>query len=431
MKQIWLIAFFYVLTGCLFAQEAPELNLGLNYKSTNLSFSVSSNLQQELYSFSLGSFSNKAFPVQLKGGNLTYSGSYSSLVNPSLSSVVSPFTFTDTQTDFLTITPSANLKPFSITAAYEFSNRQTILQKANLYAVYVPAKTFSDSTLFVSSSSLIKPNVKTKISFTFSAGFFPLEENDFSTWYNLLQYYPKTSQLAAQVQLGMEHKIKENIIISEITEIKAYEQPLQNINFILNQDFSLKLKRTNMWTKLSFNPNTTVTATKKLDPYFQIKSGINKTFPSSLGLCTLGSSLFYSKDFYSSKDTIKEAAGIKFTNTNFSSSLSLNLNQEISTGSLNFNSFSLGLKANINIKDFKPQTSFNFYYEPKNNSTEEKLSLGINFYNHFSMNFSSSIDFVQKEGVLTKADYDFSFYSKWYLKKISCTCKLSAAFKFL
>ncbi len=432
MKKLWLIAFFYTLGTLAIAQEKIQFSPNLNYNSKYLDFSLSSKAEDIFYSIKLGSASCKSFPVELKAGTLSYSGVYSSLTNPGSSSYISPFSNITIESENLSSSIANSSKPFSINIGISFSNKENILQKTRIDLVYTPHKNPYSQILFINLKNLIKPNNKIKFSTSLAAGLIPLQENLFDIWYNDSEYFSQTSQATAIIQGSAEYTPtpKKNIKISELTKIKLYTQPVFSSGKIFQQDFLFKINNTNLWTDFIFSPDKLIVSSKNIEPFFQFKTGLNKSFGTDIGICAIGTSALFLNNFYDEEETLKETAGIKLTNQNFSCQTSFSLYETLNENRLNLTQASLCLKASVNFQDFTPSGSFNFYYIPQNQTVEEKLNIKISYYNNFSFSISNSLDLYQKKGVFTKGEYDLSLYSKFYLKKISCTCKLSAAWKF-
>ncbi len=234
------------------------------------------------------------FPLVIKYGNLSYSGSLSRLNSPELSKGSSPFSLPMLSTSGL----SANLPGYTSYSNPESAFVQLKMKglfKSSLSLTMNMAVSPENSQPFFSvllSDKLLSNQLCLNTSFT--AGKFFYDENKSSAWLLESPYYAAGQHFCALFQFSAAYKQKASGNSLQSASMAAvYESPFGPYTALYRTDLKYTIKNTELYSSAFLNAfqDTLTSSGKKLDPSAQLKAGIVTKKPFLLK----GSSLYFLK----------------------------------------------------------------------------------------------------------------------------------------
>ena len=466
MKYIWLIAFLFMpvlMTGRYsdaFAQEKQESAWADFFKGSTIAFrsdydfnkesfieSASLNLPilqarasiknpQEVKSYQDFSLSAHnygislttqkllpLFPITIKAGNLSQTGSISRLNSPSLSSSLSAFSsaFTNAQT------LQASLPSYS-----SFSKAQGYF----LQAGFAPKKiirifdlsSFYDDQNFICCANLkFSPFKKVDFSLCTTGGIFDYQKKRSDSWFLTEDFYNKGQHLCFNNQLCVSSNKFSSLFI-----VSTYETPFCELANTWRSENVIKFRHFTFNLSGFYNPNELVitSSDKKLYPLLQIKSGAKYQFimgQKAPVICASVFNLLADINLNETEHTLKSAFGFKLTGANITSQLTANINANVKNQPddilIDFAGASVQTTNSFYIKNLKSVLSGKFTFTPNAKKTEWTYSekCGINFEYSAS---KGSLWFCNKNQIT------FTQKPQELQTQINYSCNLSARFLF-
>lgn len=463
MKKIWLIAFLFNALNFVTAAENPISNFSAE-SSVNTSFT-----QKEGFSFTesflfsttflqLKTLSDNnttvsgivfdykklipSFPLRISIGNLENKGPASKINNPSLSSSISSFSSFSELTGFSVSLPgfSSFSKPLSFSASYDFSSKEYILQKLQLGLFYKIPEDSSETTFTFSALASIKPEKNLEFTFSQTAGIYSVQGSSSTSWYSETAYLPKNTELCSNFQYQFFFHPENNLHfqIKNLSSLNFYFIPDFLTAFTIENKSYVKLNHLELSGTLFYNGfDSLITPQKTLDSKIQIKSNLKYSFIGGIkspSLFTLGSSFYTNSTLDLKTIDFKECIGIKTLSDKMTVQFQIASCQNLEENSFYLSSFNFSGKSSFIIKKIKSGLNLNFLLEPDRNfrnfSQTEKLSSSFYFQDFLKTSAQFSLNFQQDNWIFSKATLSAALSSTFTLKKISCTCKISAAFDF-
>ena len=284
----------------------------------------------------------KKLPVEIKYGNLSFSGSLSKLNSPELSNGTSPFTSGIISAACL----SANLPSYS-----SFSKDQSCFLQVKLqhikksplaFTINLALEPESSASIF---STLISNSFflnQLTLSAACTAGNFLYEDNDSTSWILDTPYYAADRQFASLFQLSAVYKPKSGKSSLQSTLMTAlYESPFGPYNQIWRADLKLSIKQTEFFTSAFLNSyeKLLTSSEKEIDPCAQVKTGLITKKP----FLTKSNRLFFIKsginastkiNLTQNEHPIRVNTGIQLSSELTSISLSLSLDSKMKAPAL-------------------------------------------------------------------------------------------------
>lgn len=483
MKKILLIAFVFFSGGYLFSSDFFRLDL-------STSFNIKNNFQKNSFTYNdfatqlsentvlggkiqnqfiQGSFYTKSdkitsgvllsthnllapFSVELKAGNLSFSGSISKLNNPLLPTSISPFSNAQTTVNLLQASLPGN-SSFSKSAAYflqinmnKKNNNFMNLKNGYVNFAYIQKDSqnyfsFSKDDTFVSSARF-NFITKQKKSFSISTlgGFFTFEENIPSTWFSpsqLESYYPNQKYFSQNIQVAAEIKTFSTIISGFF-----YQNPFGNVNYAVKNENKYTLNNWVFNFSQFYSPTQILTSSEKIiAKTYQLKNTIQYSF-----CFPIDENLFFTKAalgfYFQNEDDekkFKTAFGIQNQYKKYSgrmiTTLSFREKETFFTKKIFLDSGKIQLNIYLPFEKIKNTVSASISFSPKNEENEEstnseKIGLSMTIPNLNNLVFSNAVTFSQKNGQNVKKEISSSITEKINWKNVNYSVKISANFTF-
>lgn len=444
MKKIWLIAFLFNSPLLLFSLDY-NLDLFTNFESYGGKGSVSlldfcyyqkQNLINYGVSINLDTFFPKV-PVEIKTGNLSFTGGISKLNSPSLTSTPTPFSsYTPATLYNKSSLPSytSYSKEQSVFMQAGFTDRTKPLQKLLFSAVYAPYSTGTATT--ASFLVQVRPVKNFTIYTSASLGLFPFEEKTNSSWFSEKLYYHKDTLFSANFNLSA----KTPLFVTN-NFLTLYESPFGQAQFTFRNENSLKTRRFHFNLAEFYNPNEQLytSSQKFLTRQLQIKAG--SSYQTVTGqkmpfFLKLGTSSFFDYDFENDECSTKLSAGFKLTGQDLNTTGTITANgtvkKEGSSFDYNFSSLSISVQNKMYTKILTPSLNTGFSFSPGASTaktqtwtTTEKIQLGLSFGNKFYVTNTAALNIRQKNFIFDQLSFDDSLTLKLKLNHFSLTGKIT------
>lgn len=466
MKKILCLVFFWTLRFMGMANAEPsvefyidnKLNGGVRLQTSYSDIRINTRPSQNTFAAAVYTKNLcPRLPVTLKTGNLSAAGSLSRLNSPELSAGTSPFSFSIASPAQL----SANLpsftgyeKPFGLFLEIEvpflFGNLKTKNSKT-VPKLIINTLATEQNTLPLSSAKIILPFTE-RISLTtaITQGWFIYDENQASSWFLKLPYYSADKHFCTLYQL--EFDIKKNQKspgLSTCFTAGLYQTPFSFPAGFLRTDFKFSTHRTDSFVSVFYNPyNYLLTSSDKmLNPSFQLKSGFNyktlsaffSTLKQTPVFIKAGFNAYLKINLNQTEHPLKINAGFQYSTDKTSCSLTTSLNQKIlnqqplsKPEKIDFSSLAFQLKNSWYLKNVVPSGSIQITFQPqKNEETASKYKINVSAATakKIKVNANASFSFTHKKGEFTEKKLSANISSKFSIKMIIFTVKLSSDFE--
>ena len=388
----------------------------------------------------------KAFPVEIKLGNISTSGSLSRLNSPELSNGSSPFS-----SSIISVTGlSATLPGYT-----SFSKPESAFLQ--LKAAPFAKKPFSISINSWMSSENSSPIVSALVSEKFfnkqltvnascTSGRFYYEENITNSWFLQTPWYASDSHLCSLFQLSADFRNKSgrNGIYTGLMAA-IYESPFGPSTAAYRADIKVSVKRTEVYTSAFVNAYEDILTSsgKKLSPCCQFKAGIIQKKPllikgSELLFIKLGLNAFSRINLTETQHPFRINAGIQFSTDLTSLSLSLSSDNrmiskapELMPDKAENTALSFQIKNTWYLGSFSPGISLSSEKKINTESVTDtgpvKYKIQLNLTNNarHKISASSSISFTTKNGQITDKKFSATLSCKLNMKNLTFIGKAS------
>lgn len=427
--------------------DSGEITEGFKLQSPFFDTRFYGSGEKSTFGFSL--FSDNFFkilPVSVKFGKIVTGGSLSKLNSPLLSASASPFSNAVTETSYLSCNlpgGSAYSKPFGSYAFLGFSYGKKV--KVNLKnAFYYDIENKDEYAFnFYGKFDFFR---KVKVSYSYTGGMFPYEENDSSSWFTDSKYYAQGNHFCNLLQTGISA-----FNCSSLFSVGIYENPFGKFDCIYKAENKFKTKNFIFNLSFLFNDNDGLISSsdKKIDDCFQLKLGSQYLFTLKLGVpvfMKIGGALYGKFYLTENEHDVKFGFGVQ-GNCLFDSFSIVFLGEggvktdSSGTAGMFFKTGSVQLKNSIYFPVLTLSVDGKFSFSPviskdndsddellnddfvKNNSvyyygldSSQKFSLGVSFSEIPYISNSNSVTFWQKNGEFNKASFSSSLNGTFYLK---------------
>lgn len=423
MRKIWLIAFlFYISFLKLIAQENPFTSD--YFSETDLLNKVSGRIKLEVPYIQAEIFTNqdkiiweadillgnKKNALTTKLGNLTFSGSWSNINTPSLSSTITPFGQPNITSSVITANCDNNSfsKPFAIFSQYSIT--QINKNNFSINALYIPQNkffAFSSQLLWYQTKSVITKNENYEKQKQFymnvSGGLFPYKELTSDSWFLPQKYYAEDVQKVFSLATGLKDEIyKINF------DINYYTTPQNCPALTLQNNILFEIQNYTIGTSIFFNPtiNFFTPGTNTIQKLFQLKINIQKESKKSNFLTIKQGITFYDKyDFAANTNNMQISSGINLSSKEYSGTISSNIKMIIADN-FSIDSFNIKMTNNFSKKIINFSINLNTIFLPQNNfsywETQQELTCNVKLKTPVIITGKFSGSLKEK---------DFSFYS--------------------
>ena len=434
MKHIWLIAFLFMGSLCVWAQKISFRTDYDYYKdefvnSAKLSLpfvEARGSVKNDQWNYGLAATTQKLlplFPVTFMAGNFSQSGSISRLNSPALSTSVSAFggssvkaqglqasmpavkTFTKPQTYFLQV----GVSPKKIINSFDVSG-------------------FYNGQAFTYSSSLkFSPLKKVDFSICTTGGIFDYQKKKSDSWFLTEDFYNAGEHLCFNNQVCINTKSFSSLFI-----VGTYGTPFGVFLNTWRSENIFKFKHVTLNLSGFYNGNDLVitSSDKKINPLLQVKTGGKYQF-IGIGkwpvICATGMNLLANINLADTEHTVKSAFGVKLIASNLTSQLSANINASVKNQENNllvdFSGGSVQTTNSFYIKQLKTTASGKFTFTPNTKKTSwtftEKAGLNFEY-----ASLKGAISFANKNQIT------FTQRPEQQVSQISFTSSLNAKFQF-
>lgn len=363
----------------------------------------------------------------LKVGNISYSGSYSLLSSPTLSSSFTPFSkanVTCSQIKSSSPNISSYSAPVSIfvqyTHNYKNNNFLSINGDYNLleneFSLSIKKQINFAKNKEKKLFSSIRNDTK-KIDFSFTFGKFLLDELRETSWKFKNDYYSSGNIICSQIQTGFSSNNFISLLI-----INSYVSPFGNLCLNFRNENQYKIKKTSLSLSMFYNSynNYVSSSQKTIDEVLMIKVGIQNQKIVNNNLKKIGFVVLADFDLYNIQHDFKTSFGFSLSNKKYSFVNYINSNFMIKAQENQFN-----------IEDFSYYNKNTFYF----NKCTLKLNQTYNFYptdefskwktnQKFSCNISTKGSFI----FLASGSLEV-FLDKWKYKSLKPEFSISFTIK--
>lgn len=372
----------------------------------------------------------KNFSATVKAGTLSFSSSISRLNNPLLSASATPFSTTTADVLFINSAlagSSSFSNPLGFFWQSQYKNSRSFLQNALVNLFYQP-----ENQKFAFSTGIkFNPAKKFEFSTSFTAGYFPYNENSSSSWFFKDDFYYRGGQhfcMMLQNAISL-HNLKLLLTFSE------YESPFGHFAPIFRLDLRYKKRGYTFTGEAFYNPenNLLSSSEKKINELLQFKSAIQKQFTGGKTFplfYKFGISFYDSYDISKSQNNSKISTGFQVSSILMSFTITA-----ASEFSDTLDSLALQIKNSWYLADITPGITINGTISPNQNfsviKSSEKISIYIGFLSNPHFSTTNSLSFNQNNGESSKNSFTSSINLRFSVrKKLNCTGKLSVAIEF-
>ncbi|MCF0242723.1 MAG: hypothetical protein HUK25_08800 [Treponema sp.] len=374
------------------------------------------------------------FPMNLKVGKLSISGSLSNINNPLLSSSLSPFGGNVFPLKLLKASlplDSGYEKPFGLYTDAGYKQKEF---ETKISAFYFLDGCFGGEGII---KTVFPGKLKVNLSGTVISG--ELDAKDSDSWFIENPFYRKSRLTSSnfQVQLSFSGW---NIIFSD----SFYESVKGGVKTVYKAETSFH--KGSIYSGLSFfynpNHNLITPSSKQIDECFQVKMNlmsrkrIGKSFPV---FWKTGISAFYDGQLCSKEDTLKLSGGMDFlcwiTDVSFTCSGEFGVPLDEFAEemmALKFRKTSVSLKNTWYFEKIQPALKVSGSYMilgvQEKNCFSETVSLYLNICSNPSVSFNSEITFNQKNGLNSGINVDSGISVKFSNRFIKISGKCSFGF---
>lgn len=451
MKRIILLIMLLIAGKLCHAKDAVGLELYADSKKTGgLKLSIPfadfrTAFGEEKFNLGLMLSSNcltRKFPVEIKVGNLSGSGSLSKLNSPELNKGTSPFSNSLLYTNAINVnlpSYSSFSKPDSVFVQIKMQNHLKNHLNLTINTWFSPDYSSPVFSVLYYGSFLSKQfNVKASL----TAGQFFYEENDSSAWFLLSPYYQSDNHFCSLIQLSGEIKSKSHkaAFYTGLTTA-VYESPFGPYTAAYRADLKLSLKKIELFTSAFLNPydELLTSSDKQINPVLQIKTGLiaKKAFlmkNAELLLFKFGINLFTSINLTEENHPVKINAGFQLTTNLTSFSLSLSADALITAASIykaprqfSPTSISCQIKNSWYLKSFTPGMTFNIEKNINDaiDTVKYKTSLNLTYNSKHKLNSNCSFSFTSKGFEITDKKVSAALSARFNIKALTIIGKLS------
>lgn len=434
MKYIWLIAFLFMGSLCVWAQKISFRTDYDYYKeefvnSAKLSLpfvEARGSVKSDLWNYGVAVTTQNLtplFPVTFMTGNLSQSGSISKLNSPALSSSVSAFGGTSVKaTGLQAVMPAVK----SFTKPQSYFAQAGIAPKKIISGFDVSS--FYDGDTFTYSTSLkFSPFKKVDFSFCTTGGIFDYQKKKSDSWFLTEDFYNAGEHLCFNNQICVNTKFFSSLFI-----VGTYETPFGDFLNTWRSENVFKFKHVTLNLSGFYNGNDLVitSSDKKINPLLQVKTGGKYQFIGGSRwpvICATGMNVLANINLADTEHTVKSSFGVKLTAVNLTSQLSTNLNATVKNQENNllvdFSGGSVQTTNSFYIKQLKTTASGKFTFTPNAKKTSWTFSekAGLNF------------EYASPKGAIcfgNKNQITFTQKPEQQVSQISFTSSLNAKFQF-
>ena len=376
----------------------------------------------------------KQAPVEIKYGNLSFSGSLTKLNSPELSNGTSPFS-------------SSILSPLCISASLpgysSFSKEESYFFQAKLNKINKSPFSFTINMALLPEYSY--PIFSTLISNKFfsnqlslsaacTAGKFLFEGNDSSSWLLTSPYYVGGEIFASLLQLsaGFKGKTTGNSIQTSFMTA-FYESPFGPYTNVYRADLKLSLNHLDFFTSAFLNSykETLTSSEKMLNPDSQFKAGFVTKTPflskkSNLWFIKFGLNAYTKINFTENLHPLRINTGLQFSSDITSIALSLSAdakmiseNPDTNLQSLEKNDITFQIKNTWYFKSFNPALALTV------NKNNYRLTINVSNNSQQRINGNCILNISTKENKIEKK-LTASLTCRFKVRTITFIGKLSA-----
>lgn len=376
-----------------------------------------------------------SFPVTVKTGNLSESGSLSKLKSPVMSGGNSPFSMSFTNASAI----AANLpgytsfsKPFATFVEAGFNDKKRLVRNVTINGFYSPEK---ENLAF---SSLVKTSFlknKVRASFSVTAGFFSYDEYSESSWFMDNFYYPKGNHFCALYNITAEIPYYKISLISG-----SYENPFGEIVNVYRCDNNFISKYVNACFSIYYNPNardnSVLSASQTiLQDSLQIRGNVVHKSRIKNGFMRNGLLLYTKMGLSDNYAIAKASIGTQIITSLFSVTFYAAPEIKIIRDAYDVNNVfceMTGLNFNLSnrwyLQVLSPalcvNSSFSFFDNYNAVKSTTRIGVKLYFQKNPYLNGESSYSFSINKGDLSSQNINFSLSAKFTLKKVIFLCNL-------
>lgn len=463
MRKILVIAFFFICTSSVFAQNNnlslfPNIKVGFIQEidfSKKLDFTIPDcfiNLTHKTYGFNLtksnhdynygfyldlsSTFQN--FPIKISAGTINLSGLHQKLINPKQSSITSPFFLIKPISCTKSSLPSmsSSNKKISSMINIDYKLPKYILQEINSSIIFQHNFENEQNILSFESNLLIRPKIN--LLFDTAILFQTTHVSNLSSdlWY-LDNNFFDFDILNSAFQFNINYNPKQTDIkkIQFNTTIYSFFNPQNFMNFAINNQFMVNFDKLNFSNEIFINPfNQIITSKGNLvDPSLSIKTGIFEKniikAPNTPLFVKTGITSYFDIDFLTRNCILKQTGACQFFNSDVNYKLQINTKESIEKAKFIFEDLTINvlIKPSLNNVIY-PIFDFSLYYNFYNQNMSQKINFELYFNKDINIINKTSIEIIEKQHQISKLIFQCSLSTTFKLKKISCTGKLSTAY---
>lgn len=283
----------------------------------------------------------RQFPVEVKYGNLSFSGSLSKLNSPELSNPTSPFSSSILSAGCL----SANLPGYSSFSKAESTFLQVKLHhlKKSPLAITVNLALQPESSTSIFSTIITDKFFSNRLTVSASctAGQFLYEDKDSSSWILDSPYYASDNFFCSLFQLSATYKNragKSSLQTSLMTAL--YESPFGPYTQVFRGDIKFSFNQTDLYLSAFLNPyeNLLTSSEKILEPCTQLKAGLLTKKPflikgSHLFFLKSGINVYSKINLTQAEHPLRLNTGLQFSSDITSLSFSISIDSKMKASS--------------------------------------------------------------------------------------------------
>lgn len=457
MRKLILITLLFAITGICRAADSLHLELYADSQKTGGArfssplFELRTACREEKYNAGIQVNSRnyfRQFPLELKIGNLSCSGSLSRLNSLELNNGSSPFSSSFIYAAGL----SASLPSYSSFSKPESSFLQLSMNQLNKKNLSISINLWTSpenaSPVF---SSLISSKFLEKqltLSTSWTAGKFFYEENSSNSWFLDSPFYNNDSHFCTLLQASADYKNKNSKkAFSSTFSTAIYESPFGPYTAACRTDFKTSIKQTEVYTSVFLNTYEDILTSsgKEEEPSLQIKTGIIKKKPiltkkSQFVFMKFGFNVWSRFNLIKEKHPLRINTGLQFSTDITSLSISFSGQGLLQSDSpeqapktLQKETAAFQIKNSWYLKSFTTSVTLNA--EKKLNETEEekdkvKYKIQLNLTNNANHKISAgtSFSFDENAGQLTEKKLSSSLTCRFNKKWLTIIGKLTASF---